>query len=117
MNECSLAADFSVVHPLHPSASAQAAVTAGKAAEARASDKVAMYGAKCKERSWDFWAGSRDYGGMESVWSAVFQTTRARALRSGEPLVEALAAVWIEVSRALARGVARQLVRARQTVR
>ena len=118
-SECPLAADFSVVHPLHPSASAQAAVTAGKAAEARASDKVAMYGAKCKERSWDFWAVVAETTGAWSQSGQRFfkRLARARALRSGEPLVEALAAVWIEVSRALARGVARQLVRARQTVR
>ena len=56
LSDVPLAADFSVVHPLHPSASAPAVVTAGELAEARALDKVNTYGAKCRERSWDFWA-------------------------------------------------------------
>lgn len=114
-----LAADFSVVHPLHPSASAQAVVTAGKAAEARAADKVSVYGAKCKERSWDFWAVVAETTGAWSQSGQRFfrRLARARALRSGEPLVEALTSVWLEASRAVARGVGRQLVRARQTVR
>ena len=39
---------------------------------------------------------------------------QARTLRFGEPFAEALNAVWLEASRAVARGVAQQLVRARQ---
>ena len=116
LSDFPLAADFSVVHPLHPSASAQAAVTAGAAAEARAADKVASYGEKCKERAWDYWAIVAETTG---AWSQAGQRffrrlARARALRSGEPLSEALSAVWMEASRAVARGVARQRVRARQ---
>ena len=95
LSDSPMAADFSVVHPLHPSASAQAAVVAGKAAEARAADKVATYGTKCKERAWDFWAVVAEKTG---AWSQSGQRlfrklTRARALRSGEPLTEVMTAV------------------------
>ena len=119
LSDCPLAADFSVVHPLRPSASAQAAVTAGAAAEAHVVEKVAMYGAKCRDRSWDYWAVVAETTG---AWSQAGQRffrrlARARALRSGEPLSEASNSVWLEVSRALVRGVARQLVRARQLQR
>ena len=44
------AVDVSVVHPLHPSRPAQAAVTAGAAAEVRAEEKVTLYGEQCRER-------------------------------------------------------------------
>ena len=43
------AVDVSVVHPLHPSRSAQAAVTAGAAAEARAEEKLRKCGKQCTE--------------------------------------------------------------------
>ena len=113
---CPLAVDFSVVHPLHPSASAQAAVTAGAAAEARAAAKVATYGAKCQDRSWDFCAVvAETTGGWNQAGQRFFKRlARSRAMRSGEPVPEALGTVWLEATRAVARGVARQLVRARQ---
>ena len=55
-SELPAAVDVSVVHPLHPSRSSQAAVTTGAAAEARAEEKVALYGAGCQVRHWDLWA-------------------------------------------------------------
>ena len=50
LSDCPLAADFSVVHPLRPSASAQAAVTAGAAAEAHVVEKVlGLLGGCCRD--------------------------------------------------------------------
>ena len=119
MSDVPLAADFYVVHPLRPSHSAQAAVTAGMAAEARAADKVATYSVKCRERSWDYWAVVAETTGSWSQAGQRFmrRLARARSLRSGEPFHEALTAVWFEASRAVARAVAHQLVRARQLLR
>ncbi len=116
LSDAPVAADVSVVHPLHPSHSAQAAMISGAAAEARAAGKVAMYGEKCRERSWEYWAVVAETTG---AWNRAGQRfvgrlARARALRTGENLGEVSAALWLAVSRALARAVARQLVRARQ---
>ena len=110
------AVDVSVVHPLHPSHNAHAAVTAGAAAEARAADKVSLYGDKCKTRSWSYWAVVAETTG---AWNQAGQRflgrlVRARALRTGEPLAYASMAVWANVTVALAKAVTRQLVRAVQ---
>ena len=107
---------MSVVHPLHPSLSAHAAVTAGAAAEARSAEKLATYGEKCKERSWSYWAVVAETTGAWSQAAQKFagRLARARALRTGEPLKEESASIWTALTRALAKGVARQLVRAGQ---
>ena len=110
------AVDVSVVHPLHPSRMSQAAVTTGAAAEARAVEKVALYGDQCKERSWDLWAVVAETTGAwcGSAQRFVRQLARKRALRTGEVYREVVADSWTAVAHALARAVARQLVRARQ---
>ena len=59
------AVDVSVVHPLHPSRSAHAAVTTGAAAEARAEEKVALYGQELVG------CGRGDHRGLESGWPAL----------------------------------------------
>ena len=94
-------------------------MTAGSVAEARAADKVEKYSAQCRDRSWDYWAVVPETTGAWSQGAQRFmrRLARARALRSGEAVPDALEAVWVEVSRALALAVARQLVRARQPVR
>ena len=110
------AVDVSVVPPLHPSLSAHAAVTAGAAAEARSKEKVATYGDKCRERSWVYWTVVAETTG---AWNQAGQRflgrlARVRALRTGEALSESSKAVWGAVTTALAKAVARQLVRAGQ---
>ena len=119
MSDVPTAVDVSVVHPLQPSHHAQAAITTGAAAEARADGKVGMYAEKCRLRSWEYWAVVAETTG---AWNQAGQRfmrrlARARALRLGELLTDALTAVWISVCRALAHAVARQLVRARQPIR
>ena len=110
------AVDVFVVHPLHPSHCAQAAMTAGAAAEARAVDKVATYSEECRTRSWDFWAVGAETTGAWNQAGQLFvrRLARARALRTGEAYKAAAENTWMSLSRALARAVARQLVRARQ---
>ena len=110
------AVDVSVVHPLHPSHNAHAAVTAGTAAEARAAEKVAVYAEKCKERSWTYWALVAETTGAWNLAGQRFlgRLARARSLRTGEALSDASKAVWAAVTVALAKAVARQLVRAGQ---
>ena len=110
------AVDVSVVHPLHPSRSAHAAVTTGAAAEARAEEKVALYGQECQSRHWDLWAV---VGETTGAWNQAGQRfiqrlARKRALSTGEVLREVAADTWTAVAHALARAVARQLARARQ---
>ena len=109
-------ADFSVVHPLHPSRSTHAAVTTGAAAEARAEEKVALYGEQCKERNCDIWAVVAETTGAwcQSGQRFVRQLARKRALKTGETLREVAAETWVALAHALARAVARQLARARQ---
>ena len=110
------AVDVSVVHPLHPSHCAHAAVIAGTAAEARSKEKVAVYGEKCSERSWVYWAVVAETTGAWSQAGQKFfgRLARTRALRTGESLSEASSSVWAAVTGALAKAVARQLVRAGQ---
>ena len=113
------AVDVSVVHPLHPSRSTQAAVTTGAAAEARAEEKVTLYGELCKERNWDLWAVVAETTGAwcQSGQRFVRQLARKRALKTGEIFREVAANTWMALAHALARAVARQLARARQGVR
>ena len=110
------AVDVSVVHPLHPSRSTQAAVTTGAAAEARAEEKVKFYGERCAERHWDLWAVVAETTGSwcHSGQRLVRQLARKRALRTGEALHDVAVDTWAAAAHALARAVARQLVRARQ---
>jgi hypothetical protein len=110
------AVDVSVVHPLHPSRPAHAAVTAGTAAELRAEEKVKLYGEKCKERRWDLWAVVAETTGAwcQSGQRFIRRLARKRALKTGEGFREVAAEAWTVVAHALARAVARQLVRARQ---
>jgi hypothetical protein len=110
------AVDVSVVHPLHPSRSTQAAVTTGAAAEARAEEKVALNGGLCEERHWDLWAVVAETTGAwcQSGQRFVRLLARKRALRTGETYRDVLGDTWVAVAHALARAVARQLVRARQ---
>ena len=110
------AVDVSVVHPLHPSRSAQAAVTAGESAELRAQEKVSFYGEHCRERRWDLWAVVAETTGAwcQSGQRFVRQLARKRALKTGEAFHEVAVDTWAVVAQALARAVARQLARARQ---
>ena len=110
------AVDVSVVHPLHPSRSAQAAVTAGAAAEARAEEKVKLYGEQCRERHWDLWAVVSETTGAwcQSGQTFVRRLARKRT-RTGVSFKEVAADCWVAVAHALARAVARQLVWAAQT--
>ena len=93
-------------------------MTAGAAAEARAEEKVKLYGEQCGERHWDLWAVVAETTGSwcQSGQRFVRQLARKRALRTGEAVREVTADAWLAVSRALARAVARQLVRAKQVV-
>jgi hypothetical protein len=115
-SELPAAVDVSVVHPLHPSRSSQAAVTTGAAAEARAEEKVALYGAGCQVRHWDLWAVVAETTGAwcQSGQRFVRLLARKRALRTGEAYRDVLGDTWAVVAHALARAVARQLARARQ---
>ena len=107
------AVDVSVVHPLQPSHSAQATVSAGMAAEARAVSKVAMYGAKCSARSWAYTAFVADTTGSwnQAAQRLVGKLARVHSLRTGE--VELASSLWLVLARALAQTVGKQLVRAR----
>ena len=106
--------DVSFVHPLHPSRSAHAAVTTGAAAEARAEEKVKLYGEQCAARQWDLWAVAAETTGAwcQSGQRFVRQLARKRALKTGEGFREVAVEVWVAVAHALARAVARQLARA-----
>jgi hypothetical protein len=109
------AVDVSVVHPLQPSHSAQATVAAGTSAEARAASKVVMYGEKCTARSWAYCAFVAETTGSwnQAAQRLVRKLSRAYSLRTGENQADAAFSMWISLSRALARSVGRQLVRAR----
>ena len=92
-------------------------MTAGATAEARAEEKVKLYGELCQERHWDLWAVVSETTG---AWCQVGQRfvrrlARKRALKTGESSWEVAADTWVAVAHALARAVARQLVRARQS--
>ena len=92
-----------------------AAVTASTAAEARAAEKVAVYAEKCKERSWTYWALLAETTGAWNLARQRFlgRLAGARALRTGKALSDASKA-GAAVAVALAKAVARQLVRAGQ---
>ena len=109
------AVDVSVVHPLQPSHTAQATVTAGASAEARASAKVACYGEKCSQRAWAYTAFVAETTGSwsQSAQRFVRKAARAYALRSGEDRAAAANSLWLALSRALSQTVGRQLARAR----
>jgi hypothetical protein len=108
------AVDVSVVHPLQPSAS-KATVTAGTSAEARAESKVRMYEEQCRVRSWRFVAFVAETTGEwnQAAQRFVRKTARAHALRTGADQKETSSVLWLKLSRAVARAVGRQLVRAR----
>ena len=115
-NDAPTAVDVAVVHPLHPSHPAQAAMTTGAAAEARAAAKVAKYSESCRQRAWDYRAVVAETTGAwnQAGQRLVRRLAREHALRSGVDPAEAAAGTWCALSRALARAVGRQLVRARQ---
>jgi hypothetical protein len=108
------AVDVSVVHPLLPSTS-QATVTAGMSAEARAEAKVKSYGEVCRLRSWAYVAVVAETTGSwnQAAQRFIRRISRAHALRSGVDQKTTSAVLWLVLSRAVARAVARQLVRAR----
>jgi hypothetical protein len=109
------AIDVSVVHPLQPSRSASATVTAGTFAETRAASKVTMYGEKCTARSWAYCAFVAETTGSwnQAAQRLVRKLVRAHSLRSGEQQADIAASLWLLLSRALARSVGKQLARAR----
>jgi len=78
--------DVSVVHPLHPSRSAEAAVTTGAAAEARSEDKVQLCVDVRAERHFDLLAvmGETPRAWCLSGQGLVRQLARKRVLRTGE---------------------------------
>jgi hypothetical protein len=108
------AVDVSVVHPLQPSAS-KATVTTGTAAEARAESKVRTYGEQCRVRSWAFVAFVAETTGAwnQAAQRFVRKVARAHALRTGVDQKSISSALWMKLSRSVARAVGRQLVRAR----
>ena len=77
---------------------------------------MSTYSEECRVRPWDFWAvGAETTGAWNQAGQRfVRRLCRARALRTGESYKDAAEVIWMSLSRALARAVARQLVRARQ---
>jgi hypothetical protein len=96
------------------SLTASATVTAGVAAEARASAKVAFYQEKCEARTWAFSAFVAETTGSwnQAAQRVVRRVIRAHTVRSGEDPAETAGMVWGTLSTAVARSVGRQLVRA-----
>ena len=74
------------------------------------------YGEQCTERRWELWAVVAETTGAwcQSGQRLVRQLARKPALKTGETFHEVAADTWVAVAHALARSVARQLVRARQ---
>jgi hypothetical protein len=113
--EAAMALDTSVVHPLQPSLSANATVSAGAAAQKRQADKVGYYSDHCSRRSWGFTAfvGETTGAWAQAAQRCVRALARTKSLRSGEDPQEVAQAMWDSLSRAVASSVARQLLRAR----
>ena len=91
------AVDVFVVPRLHPSQSAQAAKTAGVAADAGAAGKVLSFSKECRVRSWDFWAvGAETTGAWNQAgqWF-VHRLCRPRALCTGESYKDAAEVIWL----------------------
>jgi hypothetical protein len=113
--ESAMAIDVSAVHLLPLSLNASATVSAGAAAHKREIAKVVQYGEKCSHRAWGFTAF---VGETTGAWGPAAQRTvralvRAKSLRSGDAPEEIARTFWDVLGRAMATGVARQLVKAR----
>ena len=108
-----LSVDCAAVHPLPLSTPLSATLTAGQAAAKREAAKVAQSAEACALRSWGFVAFVGEATGHwgEAATRLLRRLVRAAAMRDGVPVQEASAQLWTSLSVAMARGVARQLIR------
>ena len=105
-----LAADVSIVHPLHPSSSI-ATVHVGKACAERAKAKVGYYQQTCASRGWFYTPVVCETTGSwgEGARNVVRRLAKRMSFAEGAPYNDCAASIWEKLGTAVGRGIGQQL--------